>query len=82
MTISIELQILNKIEKARRGALFFGDSFASLGNAFAAGKALERLAQSGKRLSADAGKYDLWGIPDLCGVDRQTGRTSSQNQPG
>ena len=45
---SIELQILIKIKKARRGSLFFTDSFASVGNAKAISKALERLVQSGE----------------------------------
>ncbi len=47
MDRSIELQVLRKIRKARRGSLFFVDSFAGLGNAKSVGKALERLVHTG-----------------------------------
>ena len=57
MTISIELHILNKIKKAKRGTLFFSDSFTSLGNAKAVGKALQRLAQSGELYRVATGIY-------------------------
>jgi len=40
---SIEIQIFNKIKKARRGSLFFNDDFLRFGNAKAVSKALERL---------------------------------------
>ena len=41
-----ELQILTKIKKAKRGALFFADSFVNFGNAKTINKALERLVKS------------------------------------
>ena len=68
MTISIELQILNKIKKAKRGALFFSDSFTSLGNAKAVGKALERLAQSGELYRVATGIYVHPVKDDILGV--------------
>jgi hypothetical protein len=68
MTISIELHILNKIKKARRGALFLSDSFASLGNAKAVGKALERLAQSGELYRVATGIYVHPVKDDILGV--------------
>lgn len=68
MTISIELQILSKIKKARRGALFFSDSFTSLGNAKAVGKALERLAQSGELYRVATGIYVHPVKDDILGV--------------
>ncbi len=40
MTKSIEIQVLNKIGKARRGSLFFPENFLNLGTAKAVGKAL------------------------------------------
>ncbi|MBN1663909.1 MAG: hypothetical protein JW943_09940 [Deltaproteobacteria bacterium] len=68
MTISIELQVLNKIKKARRGSLFFSDSFTSLGNAKAVGKALERLAQSGELYRVATGIYVHPVKDDILGV--------------
>ena len=68
MTISIELHVLNKIKKARRGALFFSDSFTSLGNAKAVGKALERLAQSGELYRVATGIYVHPVKDDILGV--------------
>ena len=43
--ISLELQILGKIKKARRGSLFFADDFLRFGNLKAISKALERLVE-------------------------------------
>ena len=43
MTLSIELQILTKIKKAKRGSLFFMEDFLRFGNSKGLGKALERL---------------------------------------
>jgi hypothetical protein len=68
MTISIELQVLNKIKKASRGTLFFSDSFTSLGNAKAVGKALERLAQSGELYRVATGIYVHPVKDDILGV--------------
>jgi hypothetical protein len=46
MILSIEEQILRKIKKARRGSLFFPESFTSFGSAKAVWKALGRLVNS------------------------------------
>ena len=43
-----EVQILAKIKKAKRGTLFFADSFVNFGNAKTVNKALERLVKSGE----------------------------------
>ncbi|MDP5046756.1 MAG: DUF6088 family protein [Saprospiraceae bacterium] len=48
MSESIEKQILNRIKKARRGVLFFTDSFMAYGNAKAVSKALQRLTRAGE----------------------------------
>lgn len=45
---STEIQILKKIKKAKRGTLFFADSFVNFGNAKTINKALERLVKSGE----------------------------------
>ena len=42
---SIELRIIEKIKKAKRGSLFFVDDFLRFGNSKAIGKALERLVE-------------------------------------
>jgi len=57
MIDTIEIQVLNKIKKARRGALFFTDSFLSIGNAKAISKALERLVDKGEILRVATGIY-------------------------
>jgi len=57
MPESIEIQLLNKIKKARRGALFFTDSFITIGNAKAVGKALERLVKAGELQRVATGIY-------------------------
>jgi predicted transcriptional regulator of viral defense system len=43
-----EEKVLTKIKKAKRGALFFADSFVTAGNAKTVNKALERLVKSGE----------------------------------
>ena len=68
MTISIELQTLKKIKKARGGTLFFSDSFTSLGNAKAVGKALERLVKSGELQRVATGIYVRPVKDDILGV--------------
>lgn len=57
MPQSIEIQLLKKIKKARRGALFFVDSFVGIANAKAAGKVLERLVINGKLKRLAKGIY-------------------------
>lgn len=44
---SIELQIIEKIKKAKRGSLYFANDFLRFGNSKAIGKALERLVEKG-----------------------------------
>ncbi len=46
MAESVENKILNKIKKAKKGTLFFVDSFITIANAKAINKALERLVNS------------------------------------
>lgn len=41
----VEIKILNKIRKAKRGSLFFTDSFAALVNTKAVNKALKRIGE-------------------------------------
>lgn len=57
MPKSIEIQILDKIKKARRGSLFFVDNFIGLGNSKTIGKALERLVKSNELQRVATGIY-------------------------
>ena len=57
MSENIEIQILKKIKKARRGSLFFIDSFANIANAKSINKALERLTISGELCRVANGIY-------------------------
>lgn len=57
MSDSIEIQVLKKIKKAKRGTLFFVDSFASVGTARSVNKALERLVKSGEVYRISTGIY-------------------------
>jgi Family of unknown function (DUF6088) len=57
MAESIEIQILERIKKARRGMLFFTDSFIAYGNAKAVSKALQRLVKAGEIERVTAGMY-------------------------
>ena len=57
MLISADDQILIKINKVRRGTLFFIDDFASIGNKKTVGKALERLVNSGELHRVATGIY-------------------------
>jgi hypothetical protein len=47
MNKSVEIQVLTKIKKARRGSLFFMEDFLRFGNSKAIAKALERLVEKG-----------------------------------
>ncbi len=53
----VENKILEKIRKAKRGSLFFVDSFAAYGNAKAVQKALERLVEKQELMRVAAGIY-------------------------
>lgn len=57
MSKSIEIQILDKIRKAKRGSLFFTENFSMYGNADALRKALERLVKSGELERLASGIY-------------------------
>lgn len=57
MDINTEKQILNRIKKARRGVLFFNDSFMSLGSADAIRQALARLVKAGELERIASGIY-------------------------
>lgn len=57
MPESIEIQVLDKIKKAKRGTLYFSESFLSAGNAKAVNKALERLTKAGELLRVATGIY-------------------------
>ena len=57
MAESIEIQILDKVKKAKRGSLYFTESFLSFGNAKAVSKALERRTKEGELLRVATGIY-------------------------
>jgi len=57
MPLSVEFKILTKIKKARRGSLFFIDSFLAFGTAKAVNKALERLVEKGEIKRVITGIY-------------------------
>ncbi len=57
MMESIEIQVVNKIKKARRGSAFFADSFATIANAKSVNKALERLVRAGELQRVSTGIY-------------------------
>lgn len=57
MIESIEIQIFNKIKKAKRGTLFFVDSFTAIGYAKSVNKALERLVNTGNLHRVTTGIY-------------------------
>ena len=57
MSKSIEKQVLDKINRNKRGTLFFVDSFTAIGNAKAVNKALERLVKSGELERVATGIY-------------------------
>ena len=52
-----EIQILTKIKKAKRGTLFFADSFVNFGNVKTVNKALERLVNSDEINRVSTGIY-------------------------
>ncbi len=57
MNNTVEIQILTKIKKAKRGAVFFVESFLAAGNSKAVSKALERLVIKGELERVAAGMY-------------------------
>lgn len=67
MSKSIEIQVLDKIKRNPRGTLFFVDSFATIGNAKAVNKALERLVKSDEIERITQGIYVRPVIDDYIG---------------
>src|SRR5882762_9679778 len=57
MNKTIEKQLLEKIEEAGRGSLFFTESFLFAGNAKAISKALERLTDKNEIVRVATGIY-------------------------
>lgn len=67
MSESIEIQILEKVKKAKRGSLFFTENFSMYGNADALRKALERLVKSGELERLASGIYYRPATSELLG---------------
>lgn len=59
MDLSLENKILERIKKAKRGALFFASDFASYGSTASCNKALERLAKRGDIMRVGRGIYAI-----------------------
>ena len=57
MTNSVEIQVHNKIKKAKPGTIFFVESFLFVGNAKAVNKALERLVDKSEIARVATGMY-------------------------
>lgn len=68
MNITIESQILEKVKKARRGTLFFNDSFLSNENPEGVRKALQRLVKKGELIRVATGIYVRPEIDPVIGV--------------
>jgi predicted transcriptional regulator of viral defense system len=54
---SIEIQVLEKIKRSRRGTLYFADNFTKIANTKSINKALERLVKSGEMERVAQGIY-------------------------
>lgn len=67
MPASIEIQVLDKFKRSARGMLFFVDSFATISNAKAVNKALERLVKSGEIERVAQGIYVRSVLDDYIG---------------
>jgi len=59
MTYDIEIKILTKIKKAKRGSVFFTDDFVVYGTAKSCNKVLERLTERGEIMRVCRGIYTL-----------------------
>lgn len=57
MTKSVEIQVFNKIRKAKRGSLFFVEDFLLAGSPKTVNKALERLVIKGELIRVARGIY-------------------------
>ncbi len=67
MTKGIELQILTKIKKARRGSLFFTEDFLRFGNSKAISKGLERLVEKEEIIRVARGIYTRQQVDPILG---------------
>ena len=56
---SVDLHIINKIKKAKRGSVYFVDDFLRFGTAKAVSKVLERLVEKGELSRVARGIYSL-----------------------
>lgn len=59
MNLTLEVQIFNRVKKAKRGMAFFADDFLAYGNSKACAKALERLVESEQLVRVGRGIYAL-----------------------
>lgn len=57
MNNTVEIQVLNRIKGAKKGTVFFVESFLFAGNAKAVNKALERLVNKGEVTRVATGMY-------------------------
>ena len=57
MINTVEIQVLNRIKGAKKGTIFFVESFLFAGNAKAVNKALERLVDKGEVTRVATGMY-------------------------
>lgn len=67
MFLTLEIKIIAKIKKARRGTLFFIDDFIAFGNSKAVNKALERLVTKDEIKRIARGMYTRPQISSLIG---------------
>jgi len=67
MSKGIELQILTKFKKARRGSLFFPEDFLRFGNSKAVSKALERLVGKKAIIRVARGVYTRQQVDPILG---------------
>jgi hypothetical protein len=67
MPKGIELQILTKFRKARRGSLFFTEDFLRFGNSKAVSKALERLVEKEEIIRVARGIYTRQQVDPILG---------------
>lgn len=63
-----EIKVLTKIKKARRGSLFFIDSFIAFANSKAINKVLERLVEKEEIIRVSTGIYTRPGKSKLLGI--------------
>lgn len=76
MYLSIESQIIERIKKAKRGTLFFGQDFSMQGNNDAVRKSLERLVKKGEIERVATGIYARPEIDPIVGKCLQVYKVS------